>query len=221
MIVLTHTALFYNKLAHDTSAFLGNEEFFVRIAGIICEYNPFHNGHAAQLAAVRAAGAQCIAVCMSSGAVQRGGVPILPESVRVRAALDAGADLVVALPAPYACATAEQFAAAGVHLLAALGCPQTEPGDRVRIAMLRDTPAGMVATRRLDGDEGALLHLALLPEHRGCGLAAQLLGEAICPLRAGGAKHLRLLRPVTDKGTKRLLATYGITDGCSIVPTEE
>lgn len=106
-------------------------------------------------------------------------------------------------------------------LLAALGCPQTEPGDRVRIAMLRDTPAGMVATRRLDGDEGALLHLALLPEHRGCGLAAQLLGEAICPLRAGGAKHLRLLRPVTDKGTKRLLATYGITDGCSIVPTEE
>ena len=90
--------------------------------GIIAEYDPFHNGHAAQLAAVRAAGAQCIAVCMSSGAVQRGGVPILPESVRVRAALDAGADLVVALPAPYACATAEQFAAAGVHLLAALGC---------------------------------------------------------------------------------------------------
>ena len=60
--------------------------------GIIAEYDPFHNGHAAQLAAVRAAGAQCIAVCMSSGAVQRGGVPILPESVRVRAALDAGAD---------------------------------------------------------------------------------------------------------------------------------
>ncbi len=85
--------------------------------GIIAEYDPFHNGHAAQLAAVRAAGAQCIAVCMSSGAVQRGGVPILPESVRVRAALDAGADLVVALPAPYACATAEQFAAAGVRIL--------------------------------------------------------------------------------------------------------
>ena len=48
--------------------------------GIIAEYDPFHNGHAAQLAAVRAAGAQCIAVCMSSGAVQRGGVPILPRA---------------------------------------------------------------------------------------------------------------------------------------------
>ena len=63
-----------------------------------------------------------MAVCMSSGAVQRGGVPVLPESVRVCAALDAGADLVITLPAPYACATAEQFASAGVRLLAALGC---------------------------------------------------------------------------------------------------
>lgn len=94
----------------------------MEFAGIITEYDPFHNGHAAQLAAVRRAGARCIAVCMSSGAVQRGGAPILPESVRVRAALAAGADLVVALPGPYACATAEPFAAAGVRLLAALGC---------------------------------------------------------------------------------------------------
>lgn len=94
----------------------------MEFAGIITEYDPLHNGHAAQLAAVRRAGARCIAVCMSSGAVQRGGAPILPEPVRVRAALAAGADLVVALPGPYACATAEQFAAAGVRLLAALGC---------------------------------------------------------------------------------------------------
>ena len=116
--------------------------------GIIAEYDPFHNGHAAQLAAVRAAGAQCIAVCMSSGAVQRGGVPILPESVRVRAALDAGADLVVALPAPYACATAEQFAAAGVHLLAALGCDTLAFG-----AETPDAAALLDTARLLDGKE--------------------------------------------------------------------
>ena len=116
--------------------------------GIIAEYDPFHNGHAAQLAAVRAAGAQCIAVCMSSGAVQRGGVPILPEHVRVRAALDAGADLVVALPAPYACATAEQFAAAGVHLLAALGCDTLAFG-----AETPDAAALLDTARLLDGEE--------------------------------------------------------------------
>ena len=94
----------------------------MNFVGIIAEYDPFHSGHALQLRMLRQRGASTIAVCMSTGVVQRGGVPIVPEAVRVRAALAAGADLVVALPAPYANASAEQFAAAGVHLLAALGC---------------------------------------------------------------------------------------------------
>lgn len=94
----------------------------MKFAGIITEYDPFHNGHATQLQMLRQRGAETIAVCMSSGAVQRGGVPLFPESVRVRAALLCGADLVVALPAPYANTGAEAFAAAGVALLTALGC---------------------------------------------------------------------------------------------------
>src|SRR5699024_6741705 len=109
------------QVGQNHTFFAGREQH-MEFVGIITEYDPFHNGHAAQLAAVRRAGARCIAVCMSSGAVQRGGVPVLPEPVRVRAALAGGADLVIALPGPYACATAEQFAAAGVRLLAALGC---------------------------------------------------------------------------------------------------
>lgn len=94
----------------------------MNFAGIITEYDPFHNGHAAQLRMLREQGAKTIAVCMSNGAVQRGGVPLFPESVRVRAALLGGVDLVVALPAPYANTGAEAFAAAGVALLTALGC---------------------------------------------------------------------------------------------------
>lgn len=120
----------------------------MQFAGIIAEYDPFHNGHAAQLAAVRAAGAQCIAVCMSSGAVQRGGVPILPEKVRVRAALAAGADIVIALPASYAASSAEQFAAAGVHLLAALGCDTLAFG-----AETPDAQALLDAARLLQGEK--------------------------------------------------------------------
>ena len=129
----------------------------MKFAGIITEYDPFHNGHAAQLQAVRRAGADCIAVCMSSGAVQRGGVPILPESVRVRAALAGGADLVVALPAPYACATAEQFAAAGVRLLSALGCnvlafgAETPDADRLlqTAALLWEEPLQTLLREKL------------------------------------------------------------------------
>lgn len=94
----------------------------MKFAGIIAEYDPFHNGHAWQLAQTRALGAQRVAVAMSCGLTQRGALPLLPESVRVRAALECGADLVFALPAPWACAGAEAFARAGVHLLAATGC---------------------------------------------------------------------------------------------------
>lgn len=121
----------------------------MKFVGIITEYDPFHNGHAAQLAAVRRAGAECIAVCMSSGAVQRGGVSVLPDAVRVQAALQGGADLVVALPALYACATAEQFADAGVCLLAALGCDTLAFGAETPDAALLQQAAKLLRQEEL------------------------------------------------------------------------
>ena len=92
----------------------------MKFAGIIAEYDPFHNGHAWQLAQAKALGAEHVAVAMSCSLVQRGALPLLPEAVRTRSALTCGADLVFALPAPCACAGAEAFARAGVALLAAL-----------------------------------------------------------------------------------------------------
>ena len=94
----------------------------MKLAGIIAEYDPFHNGHAWQLAQAKALGAGRVAVAMSCGLTQRGALPLLPEAVRVRAALTCGADLVFALPAPCACAGAEAFARAGVRVLSAAGC---------------------------------------------------------------------------------------------------
>ena len=94
----------------------------MKFAGIIAEYDPFHNGHAWQLAQAKALGAERFAVAMSCSLVQRGALPLLPEAVRTRSALTCGADLVFALPAPCACAGAEAFARAGVALLAAAGC---------------------------------------------------------------------------------------------------
>ena len=94
----------------------------MKFAGIIAEYDPFHNGHAWQLAQAKALGAERVAVVMSCSLVQRGALPLLPEAVRTRSALTCGADLVFALPAPCACAGAEAFARAGVALLAAAGC---------------------------------------------------------------------------------------------------
>src|SRR5699024_7360921 len=155
----------------------------MNFAGIIAEYDPFHNGHALQLQMLRRQGAGTIAVCMSSGAVQRGGVPLLPEPVRVLAALQAGADLVVALPAPYANAGAEAFAAAGVYLLGALGCDT--------LAFGAETPSAprlmQMARLLLDGALQGELRRQLAT---GCTFAAarEAAVAALCP---GEAELLR------------------------------
>lgn len=60
----------------------------MNITGIIAEYNPFHNGHAYQLARARAlTGADYIIVVMSGDYVQRGTPAILEKHLRARLAL--------------------------------------------------------------------------------------------------------------------------------------
>jgi predicted nucleotidyltransferase len=96
----------------------------MRIVGIICEYNPFHNGHLRQLRLARErAGADCALVCLMSGNyVQRGEPAVFPKQLRVEAALRSGADLVLELPLTVALSSAEGFAAGGVSILSSLGC---------------------------------------------------------------------------------------------------
>ena len=94
-------------------------------AGIIAEYDPFHAGHAWQIAEARRQGAETVTVCMSGDVTQRGGAALLPPSVRAAAALGCGADLVLSLPNPYAGLSAEGFAAAGVAVLSALPAVDT------------------------------------------------------------------------------------------------
>lgn len=105
------------------------------IAGIICEYNPFHLGHGKQIAAVRAMlGGDTGIVCLMSGNyVQRGAPAIVDKSLRAKAAVLCGADLVLELPTAYALRSAEGFAAGGVEILGQFCdvlCFGTETGNR-------------------------------------------------------------------------------------------
>lgn len=88
---------------------------------IICEYNPFHNGHLYQIKKARELGASHIVAIMSSCFVQRADVSILSKSARVKAALASGVDLVLELPAVYSIASAEIFAKAGIFLAGSFG----------------------------------------------------------------------------------------------------
>ena len=180
-----------------------------KLAGIIAEYDPFHNGHAWQLQQAKALGAQRVAVAMSCGLTQRGALPLLPESVRVQAALTCGADLVFALPAPYACSGAECFARAGVQLLAAAGCDALVFGAETPDAALL-----MEAARVLSGAEyRTALKARLAVGARSFATARQAAVEAVCP----GTGLAALL----DKPNNNLAVEYckAILElGASLVP---
>lgn len=95
----------------------------MKIAAVIAEYNPFHNGHAYQLRQIKEHyGYDHIIVVMSGDFMQRGEPAIIDKYTRTKMALSGGADLVLELPAYYACASAEYFAAGAVSLLHGLKC---------------------------------------------------------------------------------------------------
>lgn len=64
-------------------------EAAMRTAGIIAEYNPFHNGHAWQIAELKKRGFEAVVCVCSPGVVQRGTAALFPARVRTRAALAA------------------------------------------------------------------------------------------------------------------------------------
>lgn len=94
----------------------------MNVVGLITEYNPFHNGHLYHIKqAVSLTNADFCIVVMSGNFVQRGAPAIIDKYHRAQMALEAGADLVLELPMPFACGSAEVFAHAAVALLNALG----------------------------------------------------------------------------------------------------
>ena len=62
----------------------------MKTAGIICEYNPFHNGHLYQLNKTRENGATHIICVMSGNFVQRGDLSIVPKAAKAQMAVDNG-----------------------------------------------------------------------------------------------------------------------------------
>lgn len=95
----------------------------MKTAGIIAEYNPFHNGHKYHIEETRKlTDAEGVIVVMSGHFVQRGEYAICDKWSRAKMAIKGGADLVVELPAVYSCQSAEYFARGAVSILESLKC---------------------------------------------------------------------------------------------------
>ena len=113
--------------------------------GIICEYDPFHNGHKYHIDAVRGQGADTVICLMSGNATQRGSFASADKYVRAEAALNGGADLVLELPYPYCSASADFFAGAAVDIFDRIKVDEinfgSESGDIERLTKAAELTA--------------------------------------------------------------------------------
>lgn len=168
------------------------------VAGIIAEYNPFHNGHRYQIDKTREHGATHIVSVMSGSCVQRGEIALLDKHKRAKAALMGGADLVIELPVPFCLGTAPDFARAGAEILSRLGCVDalsfgSESGDeRELIALTEQIDALSEDDIKSEMAKGKTYPLAI----------SSLLGEDASELLSGANNTLAIeyLRAIKGKG---------------------
>lgn len=145
----------------------------MRKAAVICEFNPFHNGHKFLLDKIKS-DTRPIAdeiVCIMSGSfVQRGDLAITDKFARTEAALQHGADLAVELPTAYAMANAQVFAERGVMIADQLGC------DRLCFGAENSIEELYAASEMMDRETTQAMIAALMKE--GCAYP-RALSEAI------------------------------------------
>ncbi len=89
---------------------------------VICEFNPFHNGHGYLLETIKKNIGEPIIAIMSGSFTQRGEAAVTDKFFRAQTALENGADLVVELPVVYAVSNAVRFARCGVDIAKSFNC---------------------------------------------------------------------------------------------------
>lgn len=116
--------------------------------GIICEYNPLHNGHIYHIEETKKLfPGKTIILVLNGYFLERGEVSILSKENKTRLALIYGVDLVVELPFIFGSQSADIFADAAIKILGYLGCSYLVFGSESnniealeKVATIQDTP---------------------------------------------------------------------------------
>lgn len=94
----------------------------MEVIGIICEYNPFHNGHLYHIQKIKSLYPNSLIILVLNGYfLERGEISILTKEDKAKIALKNNVDIVVELPFLYGTQSADQFANAAVTILNNLG----------------------------------------------------------------------------------------------------
>ncbi|MCP9613402.1 nucleotidyltransferase [Levilactobacillus brevis] len=179
----------------------------LQAAGIVTEYNPFHNGHAYQIAQARQkTGADVIVAAMSGNWVQRGEPAIMDKWQRTEAALAGGVDLVVELSGAAALQPAHLFAQGAIAVLATLKCQWlvfgTEHPDMDYDCLMSHLPSDPATFKRFDQTYASLFQ-GYLREQTGITLSAanDILGFFYAVANQQQGQPLQLV-PLARRGSQ-------------------
>ena len=118
----------------------------MKTIGIICEYNPFHNGHAHQLHTLALKYPNALRICIMSGSfVQRGEPAMFSKFDRARWAILGGADIVIELPTLYSLGSAQLFGTGAIRMVKALSIDTLSFGSETT-----DLDTLIVIAKRMD-----------------------------------------------------------------------
>ncbi len=116
--------------------------------GIICEYNPLHNGHIHHIEETKKLfPGKTIILVLNGYFLERGEISILSKENKTKLALIYGVDLVVELPFIFSTQSADIFADAAIKILGFLGCSYVVFGSEsndietlTKVATIQDSP---------------------------------------------------------------------------------
>ncbi len=118
--------------------------------GVICEFNPFHNGHDYLIKQAKKQSGKEIVCLMSGNFVQRGEPAIANKFDRASWAIKSGANAVLELPTIYSCSNAENFAMGAIKIFKALGIKEIAFGVEHASLEILDKIAKLKAENSLE-----------------------------------------------------------------------
>ena len=112
--------------------------------GIICEYNPFHNGHLYHINKIKEMFPDSIIILVMSGNfTQRGEISLINKWDKTEIALTYGVNVVVELPFVFATQSADIFAKASIEILSTLNVDTivfgSETNDIKKLTLMAET----------------------------------------------------------------------------------
>ncbi len=90
----------------------------MEVIGIICEYNPFHNGHLYHIKKIKEMYSDSLIILVLNGYfLERGEISILSKEAKTKIALAHGVDIILELPVIYGTQSADTFASISLKIL--------------------------------------------------------------------------------------------------------